>query len=372
MKVVFLCPFKLDRLTGTPIRAVATIKAALPLFEEVYVITTSNTGIITTLRNVKFHHLSTKFRSPYFWYKSMSLLLQINPDVVHIITTMGVIPSIIVKKISSKCNIVFEMHGILKYEAKMLELGLFYENLLNIIDRMGTCGSSVVITVSHTMKKLLIKQGIDSEKIHVIWGPVEITPGDEYERTRIRHIFGVEDKTVFGYFGNDAPWQGIENIFKASEHLLTQTDKASFFFGGISPEKYQHLHHKNRVFLGVIPRSRIFSYMKACDVLLSTRHKTLAAHHQYPHKLSEYLACGRVVIGTNVGDQARVLNASNSGIVIPPGDPFALYKAMLEVMSTSQKDLIKKGENSENFVKKELSIEATTKKLIAVYKNAIS
>src|SRR5581483_1424566 len=60
-------------------------------------------------------------------------------------------------------------------------------------------------------------------------------------------------------------------------------------------------------FLGRLPYEELPAYLNAIDVCLSTQSNDLAGQVRTTGKLPLYLACGRYVLASRVGEAARVL-----------------------------------------------------------------
>ena len=63
---------------------------------------------------------------------------------------------------------------------------------------------------------------------------------------------------------------------------------------------------------------RIPSYLAAMDVCFYGRIKHLAMDVALPTKFVEYLAMGKPVVTTNVGDPGRLISQYETGIAVPP------------------------------------------------------
>ena len=79
---------------------------------------------------------------------------------------------------------------------------------------------------------------------------------------------------------------------------------------------------------GFVDRDRLLVWLGACDVLLLPLRDTLASRARWPSKANDYLAAGRPVAATRVGDLAPMIDAAGAGIVTDP-TPDALAAAML-------------------------------------------
>jgi glycosyltransferase involved in cell wall biosynthesis len=71
----------------------------------------------------------------------------------------------------------------------------------------------------------------------------------------------------------------------------------------------------NVVFVGRIPYSAVPKYISFMDVCISTQTDNLVGKVRTTGKLIEYLACGKYVIATDVGDAKNILK--NIGMLLP-------------------------------------------------------
>jgi glycosyltransferase involved in cell wall biosynthesis len=105
-------------------------------------------------------------------------------------------------------------------------------------------------------------------------------------------------------------------------------------------KKTKILGLENVVFVGFIPNAELPEYQAACDVLLMPyQHHVEAssggniADYLSPMKLFEYLACGRVILSSDLPVLREILNENNA-ILLPPDDVDAWIEA-LKAISTN-------------------------------------
>jgi glycosyltransferase involved in cell wall biosynthesis len=242
----------------------------------------------------------------------------------------------------------------------MVNASLKARTLMTFLDKIGTRLADKIVVMSYPMKEFLIKKyGATEEKITVLWGPVDV------EKVPY-HPLPLRNRLVVGYAGRDSFWQGVDIILSALDKLRGRKD-IEFILVGLSSEKYARWQDDNVKFKGVIPREKVPEILSGCDVLLSTRIKDPTASLQYPHKLSGYLAVGRPVIVTDVGDQGKIVEEAQCGMVIEPDNPDALIGAILKFSKMDRRKLQEMGENSRRFAETELSIAKLRQKLFQFY-----
>ena len=138
----------------------------------------------------------------------------------------------------------------------------------------------------------------------------------------------VQNFTV-GYTGHLYEGRGISLILDIAQHLPEFT----FLLVGGDPPKVEEVKSEvshrclgNVILTGFIPNRELPLFQAACEVLLMPYQCEVAAssggdiaRYLSPMKLFEYLACGRVILSSDLPVLREVLDDSNS-ILLPPED----------------------------------------------------
>ena len=144
-----------------------------------------------------------------------------------------------------------------------------------------------------------------------------------------RQELGLADRFTAGYSGHLYPGRGIDLIVDLAERL----PGVSFLLIGGEPAEVQHWSEiaaqrqlANLTLTGFIPNAKLSRYQAACDILLMPYQKQVAAssggdigRYLSPMKLFEYLACGRVILASDLPVLREILNSENA-ILLTPGD----------------------------------------------------
>jgi len=182
--------------------------------------------------------------------------------------------------------------------------------------------------VSHPLAEHLAPFGVPTR---VLWGGVDA------ERFRPLPAPAAGGRLRIGYAGNFRPYQGVEVLFAACRSLLAGGADlelnlvgdldASPALGGLLRRE---LGERLRAY-GPVAYERVPEALAAADVLVIPRPDHRAARYGFPSKLPEYLALGRAVVATDVGDQGRVIEHRRTGLLVEPGSPASLATALAEL-----------------------------------------
>src|SRR5262249_1694708 len=86
-------------------------------------------------------------------------------------------------------------------------------------------------------------------------------------------------------------------------------------------------------FLGAVPHAEVADYLAACD-LLCAPYEPVDAFYFSPLKLAEYLAVGRPVVASAVGEIPRSIDGRSDVTLVPPGDAESLSRAIVREASS--------------------------------------
>lgn len=155
----------------------------------------------------------------------------------------------------------------------------------------------------------------------------------------LRSEIGVlPNEILVGMVGRFDPQKDHNNLIKA----LSLVKNAGLPFKAILVGK--GLDYSNSQFLQCIEEYRLSEHI----ILLEQRNdiatvmSAMALHvlssldEAFPNVLAEAMACGTPCLTTDVGDAAIIVG--DTGWIVPPSDPKALAKAMLEAMDEKQND----------------------------------
>ncbi len=139
------------------------------------------------------------------------------------------------------------------------------------------------------------------------------------------------------YAGNFRPYQGVSTLLDAAEILVRRGEGLRLVFVGGS-DRFPEVERRARELLGErlavrgrVAYERMPEALAEADVLVIPRPRSRTAAFGFPSKLAEYLATGRPVVATRVGDVERFVVHGENGLLVPPGAPSALADALLSL-----------------------------------------
>ena len=142
------------------------------------------------------------------------------------------------------------------------------------------------------------------------------------------------DRITIGYAGSFRSYHGIDDLVTATALLVARGEPVRLLMIG-DVDRAPELRRRVERELGgaatlrpPVDQRRIPEMLASCDILVVPRRAGRAAEHNYPSKLSEYLAMGRAVVVTDVGQAGRLADAGDIALKVPAGEPEALADAL--------------------------------------------
>jgi glycosyltransferase involved in cell wall biosynthesis len=349
----FVCPFDLDRPSGTPTRARATVEA-LEGHHEPHILATTDGCGAEALPGVWAR--DGNLSPTRFIWAAFRRLVELRPRVIHCFTPLALAPAIAARAFLRGPRLVVEVHGAAEFE--LIHARPHVRAFFTFLDRRLIKRADAVLAMSTPGRTYLKTACGVTAPIVVSWGPVDVErrPFAAPPLDRIRR---------FGYFGNPHFWQGLDDLMEAAR--LCSDAPLHVVVGGVERAELSREPPGSISVKGKMERCAMLDAMAECDVLVSPRRGGPVADCQYPFKLSAYLAAGRAVIGTDVSDQATIIRTARCGLVVPPHAPQALADAILELCRLPSEALRERGVRSRAFAERRLGFDKLREQLEVVY-----
>jgi glycosyltransferase involved in cell wall biosynthesis len=164
----------------------------------------------------------------------------------------------------------------------------------------------------------------------------------DVDGTVVRQRLGFESSSVVvGFSGTFGEWHGIPALAEALPRVCEARPSLRWLMIGDGPLRYlvddavQKHALADRVHQpGLVPHADMPGYLAACDILVSPHGRQADGGEFFgsPTKLFEYMAAGRAIVASAVGQIADVLQDEQSALLVPPEDPEALADAIVRLV----------------------------------------
>jgi len=252
-------------------------------------------------------------------------------DIVQVELSM-LLPFSRLSNLLEKKNVVFDLHSITAFDLEPFIPRAFRGWILPLLIKMQgkVIRDSTAIAVSHSMKRFIQQQyKIDGENIHVIHPGVNLDyakeMADQYKE-KYRWIRKNADFIV-AYVGTLLPVEGVDLLILAMCKIVKQIPRARLVVFGSGPQQRElkelvktHRIDTNVHFHGWIPYEETFAAQKQADVLACPvkipNEGTMISSIAFPVKIPQYLASGKPILTTHLGDIPRYIHHEKEGLVL--------------------------------------------------------
>jgi len=179
------------------------------------------------------------------------------------------------------------------------------------------------------------RSGVDAARIQVL--PNAVNPElfrMASEGSEIRKRLNLDGHFTVGFVGTFRPWHGVELLLAAFEDLHRMDPLTHLLLVGDGPlrpgfeDQIRNAGLQGAVtFAGRIAHQDVPQYLAAMDVAVAP-YPILDEFYYSPLKLFEYLAAGRPVVASRVGQVAEILMDGATGLLFEPGDRAGLVRCL--------------------------------------------
>ncbi len=243
-------------------------------------------------------------------------------------------------------------------------------------------GERVIAVSSAIAEYAKEKFKVPAEKLRVVYNGVELK---EYPQVTPPPISGGftplegedrgEGENRIGILARVTPLKGHSYFIEALAKVKEKFPKVrGFIIGPLQKNKisYQQqlekllkkLHLRNLKFIPPEQKEKIFPTL---NILVSSS----IVPEAFGRTMVEAQLAEILVIGTNIGASPEIIEDRKTGLLVPPGDSYALCEAIIWSF-THQKECKKMAESAKKIAQEKFSIEQMIEKTITVYQEVLS
>src|SRR5437773_11366304 len=232
--------------------------------------------------------------------------------------------------------VVYEMR--VSWEDTWAARGRYGENswkyrLVRSLETWACRKADQVTVICRGLKDDLVKRGISSEKVSVVFNGVN---ADDFKASSARdeeyfQAWNLAGKRVIGFIGSFFRYEGLDLLVHAVHRLTARrSDVVLLLVGGgeMEPELRAQVKQlrleKQVVMAGRIPHDRIPGVYALVDVLAYPRYSSRVTELVTPLKPLEAMAMGRALVASDVGGHREIIRHGRVGLLFPPGNVAAL------------------------------------------------
>ncbi len=252
----------------------------------------------------------------------------------------------------SKYKIVYECTEVPFYGRKKTLITRVKEGIKIYLAKRATG----MFVISHSLKHYFESKGIKNIAVVNMFVDAERFKNAYQEETKDNYV---------GYCGTISPFKdGVDILLKAFTLFhKTHSDYSLKLIGRFESDEAKHyllslveqLKIKDSViFTGIVEPERMPSLLGNAKILALARPNNEQAKYGFPTKLGEYLATGKPVVVTNVGEIGRFLKDMCNCRLAKPGDEID-FSEKLEWIADNYEDALRLGAKGRTLTEVEFS-----------------
>jgi len=210
----------------------------------------------------------------------------------------------------------------------------------SLIERFNVRAARKVFVVSNLIKKYYVDQGGDPRKIVVIPNGADEERIIPFKKNKaLLKKYHLSNEIVIGFIGSFHYWHGIDNLMKIMKQILRTEASVKFLLVGSGGVRENDLHafvkengvQSNVIFTGLVPHKEMGDYVSIMDIVLAP-YPYLDFFYFSPMKLYEYMAAGKAVVASNIGQIAEVVENGVNGLLYEPDQTDKMVSGIRELI----------------------------------------
>jgi len=210
---------------------------------------------------------------------------------------------------------------------------------INIFEQLIPKLADTISVSSGHLRKICLRKGVPPENIFAahVGADLELFKPESNLRGRIRKKYNISNYLVL-YLGQLHGGQYAELFIKAARIVLENRSDVTFIIvgQGYRMRELQNLTmslgiNKYVIFSGSVAHNEVPFYIADADICVACFEKNDITLCKSPLKIVEYLACGKAIVASNVGEIRNMVGGV--GLLAEPGDANSLSKGILSLLA---------------------------------------
>lgn len=223
---------------------------------------------------------------------------------------------------------------------------LRFAKLCEMMEAIAFDRADRLFVVSDVLRRQMIEFGVDPAKVVV--NPNGVDPAvfrPEIDGSDVRRRLGFGDHVVAGFLGTFGVWHGTDVLARAAVKACAENPDLRVLMigkGDLLPTVHDIVREggiEDRVtFLGGVPHEEVPAHLAACDFLVSP-HVPMEDGSEFfgsPTKLFEYMAMGKGIVASALGQIGEILEDGVSARLVTPGSVDELAAGLLELAAAPE------------------------------------
>jgi glycosyltransferase involved in cell wall biosynthesis len=206
--------------------------------------------------------------------------------------------------------------------------------------------STLVVVTSEVDERALVERGVPAERIVTSPNGVDAERFAQGGGESVRADLGIAaDEVVVGFVGSYGPWHGTLALADAFAQVVRDRPEARLLLVGDGPEHSAVVARlaesgaiERTVVAGKVRPSEVARHLDACDLLVSP-HVPMPGGVEFfgsPTKLFEYMAAGKGIVASRLGQIGTVLEDGRSARLVEPADVDELAAGIVELIDSPE------------------------------------
>ncbi|WP_084955660.1 glycosyltransferase family 4 protein [Thermoactinospora rubra] len=196
--------------------------------------------------------------------------------------------------------------------------------------------ADAVVTLAETMAAEIVERGVPREKIYLAPNAVDdsLLTAD-YDGEAFRRAYGIADgEVVVGSVSSIVAYEGFATLLRAAAILRDQGTPVRVLIVGDGAERDNllelaaELRLADAVLPGRVGPEEALQAQAAIDIFACPREDLQVCRLVTPLKPVEAMALGKPVVLSDLPALAELIGTEGAGVLVPPGDPGELAKAL--------------------------------------------